>query len=64
MVIKAEKSTVKKELQRLHILYAKQQKENENSRKKYELLVDEVSKINAQNSNYRGLIIENESKLS
>ena len=36
----------------------------EEQRVKYNLIVDEVSQINKQNNEYRGLIIDNEAKFS
>ena len=39
-------------------------KDNKELRVNYNLLVDENSKVNKQNSEYRGLILENEQKLS
>ena len=38
-------------------------KEYKEQRVNYNLLVDENSKLNKQNGEYRGLILENESKL-
>lgn len=62
-VVVTEKMTLKKELDRVDNLYRKMKKEYKEQRVNYNLLVDEVSKLNKQNGEYRGLILENESKL-
>ena len=62
-VVVTEKITLKKELDRVDTLYHQLKKEFKEQRVNYNLLVDEVSKVNKQNSEYRSLILDNESKL-
>lgn len=62
-VVVTEKMTLKKELDRVDNLYRKMKKEYKEQRVNYNLLVDEVSSLNRQNGEYRGLILENEAKL-
>lgn len=59
-----EKNALKKELDRIDGLYIKLQKEFKEQRVQFELLVDEISKVSKQNSEYRGLILSNEEKMS
>lgn len=62
-VVITEKYTVKKELDRVDHLYNKMRKDHNQQRIEYDLIVDEVTKTNKQNSHYRQLILENDSKL-
>lgn len=62
-VVVTEKMALKKELDRIDELYNKLQKDFREQRIQFDLMVDEISKANKQNSEYRGLILENESKL-
>lgn len=62
-VVITEKMTLKKELDRVDALYNKLRKDFKEQRVQFNLLVDEVSTANKQNSEYRGLILENEEKL-
>jgi len=62
-VVVTEKLTLKKELNRVDALYNKVQKDFKEQRVNFDLLVDEVSTVNTQNAEYRGLILENEEKL-
>ena len=62
-VVVTEKLTLKKELARVDALYSKVQKDFKEQRVNFDLLVDEVSTVNKQNAEYRGLILENEEKL-
>jgi hypothetical protein len=54
---------MKKELDRVDNMYNKIKKEFKEQRVNYNLMVDENSKLVKQNSEYRGLILDNESKL-
>ena len=63
-VVITEKMTLKKELDRVDLLYRTMKKEFKEQRVQYNLLVDEVSSLNKQNNMYRGLILENETKLA
>lgn len=56
----AEKVTIKRDLSRVDSLYIKLQKEFKEQRVQFELLVDEISKVNKSNSDYRNLIRDNE----
>ena len=62
-VVVTEKMAMKKELDRVDNLYIKIKREFKNQRVHFNLMVDENSKLNSQNSEYRGLILDNESKL-
>ena len=62
-VVITEKLTLKKELDRIDILYRQLKNQYKEQRVNYNLLVDEVTDLNTQNSKYRGLIMENEKKL-
>lgn len=62
-VLVTEKLTLKKELDRLDNDHRKLKKDFKEQRVNTDLLMDEVSKSNKQNSEYRGLILENETKL-
>ena len=62
-VVVTEKLTLKKELNRVDAMYNKVQKNLKEQRINFDLLIDEVSTVNKQNAEYRGLIIENEDKL-
>jgi len=46
MVVIAEKGTMKKELNRVDNLYMKVQKDHKEQRIQYNLIVDEISKVN------------------
>jgi hypothetical protein len=61
-VVVTEKITMKKELDRIDHLYNMLKKEHKEQRVNYDLLIDEVTNINKQNSKYRGLILENDAK--
>ena len=63
-VIVTEKLSLKKEYDRLDSVYQSLKRDNKELRVNYNLLVDENTEINKQNSQYRGLILENEQKLS
>lgn len=63
-VVMTEKITLKRDLDRVDSLYIKLQKEFREQRVQFELLVDEISKINKANSEYRRLIQTNEEVLS
>jgi hypothetical protein len=56
--------TLKRELDRVDVLFRTLKKEYKEQRVNYNLLVDEVSALNKQNNQYRGLILDNESKLA
>ena len=62
-VVVTEKMAMKKELDRVDNMYNKIKKEFKEQRVNFNLMVDENSKLVKQNSEYRGLILENESKL-
>ena len=62
-VVVTEKLTLKKELNRVDAMYNKVQKDFKEQRVNFDLLIDEVSTVNKQNAEYRGLILENEDKL-
>ena len=62
-VVVTEKMAMKKELDRVDNMYNKIKKEFKEQRVNYNLMVDENSKLVKQNSEYRGLILDNESKL-
>ena len=62
-VVVTEKMAMKKELDRVDILYNKIKREFKEQRVSFNLMVDENSKLVKQNSEYRGLILDNESKL-
>lgn len=55
-----EKGTLKRDLDRVDGLYVKLQKEFKEQRQQFELLVDEISKANNLNRDYRQLIAGNE----
>lgn len=63
-VVVTEKMAMKKELDRVDQMYNKIKKEFKEQRVNYNLIVDENSKLVKQNSEYRGLLLDNESKLS
>ena len=63
-VISAEKTMQKKELNRVNTLYTKLQRDNKENREAYNVMVDEVSKINITNSGYRALIVESDGKMA
>ena len=63
-VIITEKLSLKKEYNRVEGLYTTLQRDNKELRMNYNLLVDENSATNIQNSKYRGLILDNEQKFS
>jgi SMC interacting uncharacterized protein involved in chromosome segregation len=63
-VVITEKMTLKRELDRVDVLFRTLKKEYKEQRVNYNLLVDEVSAANKQNNQYRGLILDNESKLA
>lgn len=54
---------MKKELNRVEADYNQVKKDYKEQRVNFDLLVDEVTKLNKQNSDYRGLILKNEAKL-
>ena len=62
-VLLTEKLTLKKELDRVDNDLRKMKKDFKEQRVNYDLLMDEVSRSNKQNSEYRGLILDNETKL-
>ena len=62
-VVVTEKMAMKKELDRVDILYNKIKREFKEQRVSFNLMVDENSKLVKQNSEYRGLILDNEAKL-
>ena len=51
-----EKITLKRDLDRVDSLYIKLQKEFREQRVQFELLVDEITKVNKANGEYRRLI--------
>lgn len=59
-----EKLTLKKERDKLENDLRKMRNEYQQQRVNYNLLMDEVSKTNKQNAEYRTLILGNEKKLS
>ena len=63
MVVITEKGSIKKELNRIDNLYYKSQKDSKEQRIQYDLLVDDVSKLNKQNNQYRQLLMENEGNM-
>ena len=62
-VVVTEKMAMKKELDRVDQMYNKIKKEFKEQRVNFNLMVDENSNLRSQNSQYRGLLLENESKL-
>ena len=62
-VVVTEKMAMKKELDRVDMMYNKIKKEFKEQRVNFNLLIDENSKLVKQNSEYRGLILENEGKM-
>ena len=62
-VVITEKATIKKAYERLSIDYRNLDREYKEQRATYNLLMDENSKLNSLNSEYRGLILNNEKKL-
>ena len=62
-VVVTEKLTYKKELDRVNTQFENLRKDFKEQRVNYNLLIDEVSVINKQNSEYRQLILDNETKL-
>jgi septal ring factor EnvC (AmiA/AmiB activator) len=62
-VVITEKLTMKKELTRVEADYNQVKKDYKEQRVNFDLLVDEVTSLNKQNSDYRGLILQNEAKL-
>ena len=62
-VVVTERITLKKELDRMDHLYHQLKKEHKEQRVNYNLLVDEVSKVNKKNQEYRSLIITNENQM-
>ena len=63
-VVVTEKMSLKKEYHRIEQQYRAIQKDNKELRVNYNLSVDESSKINKQNNEYRNLIVDNENKVS
>jgi len=59
-----EKLTLKKELDRLDNDHRKLKNDYKQQRVNYDLLMDEVSKTNKMNAEYRTLILDNETKLA
>jgi len=59
-VVVTEKLSIKKEYNRIEQMYRNLGKDNKELRANYNLLHDEVSKLNKQNGEYRGLVIDNE----
>jgi len=62
-VVITEKLTLKKELDQLTISHRTLNTKYKEQRADYDLLADETIKVKKQNSEYRGLILNNESKL-
>ena len=62
-VVVTEKMTLKKQLDANEIELRKMRKNYKEARQNYDLLVDENTKVSKQNSEYRGLILNNEKKL-
>lgn len=62
-VVITEKATIKKAYERLDMEFRNLDREFKEQRQTYNLLVDENSKLNKLNSEYRGLILNNEKKL-
>ena len=62
-VLVTEKLTLKKERDKLENDLRKLRNEYKQQRVNYDLLMDEVSKTNKQNAEYRTLILDNEKKL-
>ena len=60
LIVKEEKMLFKKELDRLTFDHRMLQKESKEQRDNYNLLMDENMKIQKQNAEYRGLILNNE----
>jgi cell division protein FtsL len=63
-VLVTEKLTLKKELDVLSNDHRRLKNEFKKQRVNYDLLMDEVSKTNKMNAEYRSLILENETKLA
>lgn len=63
-VVATEKLAQKKELDRVHALYDKLLRDHSQHRIKYDLLVDDLTKANKSNSDYRSLIMDNQAKLN
>ena len=58
-----EKLTQKKELDRVNNDFRKLKKEYKEQRVNFNLLMDEISKANKQNAEYRTLVLNNEKEL-
>ena len=59
-VVITEKFALQKELNRVDQLYNKMQKDFKAQRVQFGLMIDEISALNKQNSQYRDLILKNE----
>lgn len=53
---------MKKELNRIDVLYNKMQKDFKETRIQFGLMVDEISELRTHNKNYREIIAVNEKK--
>lgn len=62
-VVVTERMTFKKELDRMNSQYNELRKEHKEQRVSYELLIDEVAKVNKKNREYRTLILSNEKQM-
>ena len=56
-VVVTEKLSLKKEYNRIEVMYRNLGKDNKELRANYNLLHDEVSILNKQNNEYRGTIV-------
>ena len=63
-VVTTEKAAQKKELDRFVMLYDKLSRDYNNQRMKYDLIMDDLTKANKLNSDYRTLIMDNEAQLN
>ena len=63
-VVVAEKISLKKEYDSLTMEFRRLKLDYNEQRETYNVIVDEMGKLSSQNAEYRGLILENEKRVS
>lgn len=63
MILRTEKTQANREIEMHQISFNKLTKECKELRESQETMIDEVTKVNKQNGEYRSLVLDNESQI-
>lgn len=63
MILRTEKTQANREIEMHQISFNKLAKECKELRESQETMIDEVTKVNKQNGEYRSLVLDNESQI-